>query len=71
MVKNYLAFTESLLIIDYCDGDKIILGSGEIINTNFEHMFAIYDRDENKFKMCKSIDIIPSNHLLVNTFKFG
>lgn len=69
LVKNYLAFTESLLIIERSDGNTVELGSGEIIDTNYDHMFAIYDRSENKFKMCKSIDIDPTKHLLVNSYK--
>ena len=69
LVKNYLAFTESLLNIEKHDGESMELSSGEIINTNFNHQFAIYDKDENKFKMCKSIDIDINKHLLVNIYK--
>ena len=69
MVKNYLAFTESLLIIESCSNDVVKLGSGEIINTNPEHNFAIYDKEENKFKMCRTVDLDPTKHFLVNTFK--
>ena len=69
LVKNYLAFTESLLNIEKHDGESMELSSGEIINTNFDHQFAIYDKDENKFKMCKSIDIDINKHLLVNIYK--
>tara|TARA_B100000767_G_scaffold269554_1_gene291590 strand:+ start:58 stop:1803 length:1746 start_codon:yes stop_codon:yes gene_type:complete len=69
LVKNYLAFTESLLNIEKHDGESMELSSGEIIKTNFNHQFAIYDKDENKFKMCKSIDIDINKHLLVNIYK--
>jgi hypothetical protein len=71
LVKNYLAFTDSLLIIKKSNGFFIELESGDLINTNPDHSFAIYDRIENKFKMCKSMDVIPDEHLLVNTFGFG
>lgn len=69
LVKNYLAFTESLLKIEKSDGYSILLSSGETIETNPEHQFAIYDKEENKFKMCKSIDINVDTNLIVNTFK--
>lgn len=69
VVKNYLAFTDSLLKIDYSDGYTLKLTSGDIINTNPDHKFAIYDRELNKFIMCKSMDIEKDSHLLVNTFK--
>lgn len=69
IVKNYLAFTESLLIVNYSDGSTIKLESGDVINTNNDHEFAVYDKVENKFKMCKSINIDKNKHLLVNTFK--
>ena len=69
LVKNYLAFTESLLPIVKSDGVTIELKSGEVINTNHDHQFAIYDKDENKFKMCKSINIKVDKHLLVNSYR--
>jgi DNA topoisomerase II len=69
IVKNYLAFTDSLLKIEHNDGYLLKLSSGDIINTNPYHSFAIYDRELNKFTMCKAIDINIDNHLIVNTFK--
>lgn len=69
LVKNYLAFTESLLKIEFCDGNIIKLESGDIINTNYDHNFAIYDKEINKFKMCKAIDIDINKHFIVNIYK--
>jgi DNA topoisomerase II len=69
LVKNYLAFTDSLILIERCNGHEIHLSSGDIINTNPEHKLAIYDREENKFKMISVMNLNPNNHLLVNTFK--
>jgi hypothetical protein len=69
MVKNYLAFLEALLIITDINGDKILLESGEIINTNYDHQFAVYDKQENKFKMMKIEEMNKDIHLLVNVYK--
>lgn len=69
IVKNYLAFTESLLVIEYNDGYLLKLLSGDIINTNPDHKFAIYDKEINKFLMCKTCDIKEDKHYLVNIFK--
>jgi hypothetical protein len=69
IVKNYLAFTDSLLKIEYNDGYVVKLSSGDIINTNPDHKFAVYDIILNKFIMCKTIDIDIDKHLIVNTFK--
>lgn len=69
LVKNYLAFTDGLLSITSNDGYVVKLKSGEIINTNPEHQFAIYNKAENKFEMKKSIEIDIDNHFLINTFK--
>jgi len=69
LVKNYLAFTESLLIMESNNGYEVKLKSGEIINTNPDHQFAIYNRDENKFEMRKNIEIDINKHFLINTFK--
>jgi DNA topoisomerase-2 len=69
LVKNYLAFTDSLLPIIKTDGYSITLISGESIITNPDHKFAIYNKDSNKFEMMESKNIDFSIHLLVNTFK--
>jgi DNA topoisomerase-2 len=69
LVKNYLAFTESLLPIIKSDGYSLTLLSGESIITNPDHKFAIYNKDSNKFEMIESKNIDCNIHLLVNTFK--
>jgi DNA topoisomerase-2 len=69
LVKNYLAFTESLISIDSNDGYTIVLSSGEVIETNPEHKFAVYDKDLNKFEMIECLKIVPKKHFIVNTFK--
>ena len=69
LVKNYLAFTDSLLPIIKSDGYSITLISSESIITNPDHKFAIYNKDSNKFEMMESKNIDFSIHLLVNTFK--
>lgn len=69
LVKNYLAFTDSLLSIESNDGYLIKMKSGEIINTNPDHQFAIYNKIDNKFEMRKNKEIDIYNHFLVNTFK--
>jgi DNA topoisomerase-2 len=69
LVKNYLAFTDSLLPIIKSDGYSITLISGESIITNPDHKFAIYNKDSNKFEMIESKNIDFNIHLLVNTFK--
>ena len=69
LVKNYLAFTESLLEIVSSDGYTLKLSSDETISTNPGHKFAVYNRDDNKFEMVESININPVKHFLVNTFK--
>lgn len=69
LVKNYLAFTESLISINKNDGYSIELLSGQIINTNPEHKFAVYDKDSNKFEMIECLKIVPNKHFIVNTFK--
>ena len=69
LVKNYLAFTESLLEIIESDGYTLKLLSNEIISTNPDHKFAVYNKDDNKFEMIESVNISPTKHFLVNTFK--
>jgi len=69
LVKNYLAFTDALLEIKSNDGYILELKSGEIINTNPEHQFAIYNRNENKFEMKPNSEIDINEHFLINTFK--
>jgi len=69
LVKNYLAFTDSLLPIIKSDGYSITLISGESIITNPDHKFATYNKDSNKFEMVESKNIDFNIHLLVNTFK--
>ena len=67
LVKNYLAFTESLIQILDSDGYTLKLSS-DIISTTPDHKFAVYNREENKFEMVKSSDIKVDRHFLVNTF---
>ncbi len=69
LVKNYLAFLDALLPIESNDGWNLILKSGQIIYTNPDHQFAIYDTSINKFLMrrCSEIDI--RHNFIVNTFK--
>ena len=69
LVKNYLAFTESLLSIEKSDGFNVLLKSGENIITNPDHKFAVYNKVCNKFEMIPSKDIDKDIHFLVNTFK--
>ena len=69
LVKNYLAFTDSLLPIIKSDGYSITLISGESIITNPDHKFATYNKYSNKFEMIESKNIDFNIHLLVNTFK--
>lgn len=69
LVKNYLAFTDSLLPIIKSDGYNITLISGESIFTSPDHKFATYNKDSNKFEMVESKNIDFNIHLLVNTFK--
>ena len=69
LVKNYLAFTESLLEIVSSDGYTLKLSSDETITTNPGHKFAVYNKDDNKFEMVESMNINPVKHFLVNTFK--
>ena len=69
LVKNYLAFTESLLEIVSSDGYTLKLSSDETITTNPGHKFAVYNKDDNKFEMVESVNINPVKHFLVNTFK--
>jgi DNA topoisomerase-2 len=69
LVKNYLAFTESLLEIVESDGFSLKLLSDDIIFTNPDHKFAVYNKEDNKFEMVESINIDPVKHFLVNTFK--
>jgi DNA topoisomerase-2 len=69
LVKNYLAFSDSLLEIESNDGFNLKLKSGEVIYTNPDHQFAIYDRVINKFLMRKNSDIDIQNNFIVNTFK--
>jgi DNA gyrase/topoisomerase IV subunit B len=69
LVKNYLAFTNGLISILESDGYTLKLLSGDIINTNPEHKFAVYNINLNKFEMVESSKISPKNHYLVNTFK--
>lgn len=68
LVKNYLAFTESLIQILESDG-YILKLAGDTISTTPDHKFAVYNKDENKFEMVKSSDIEIDKHFLVNTFK--
>lgn len=69
LVKNYLAFMDSLLEIDSNDGNQILLKSGEIIDTNPDHKFATYNKDSNKFEMKKTIEIKKDIYFIVNTFR--
>jgi DNA topoisomerase-2 len=69
LVKNYLAFTESLIKIKNIDGLQIDLESDQIINCSPDHKFAMYDIQDNKFKMISISDIDKSIHFIVNTFK--
>jgi len=69
LVKNYLAFTDSLLPIIKSDVYNITLISGESIITSPDHKFATYNKDSNKFEMVESKNIDFNIHLLVNTFK--
>ena len=69
LVKNYLAFTDSLLEIDSNDGYLLKLKSGEVIDTNPDHQFAVYDKESNKFEMKKTYEIKNDIHFIVNTFK--
>jgi hypothetical protein len=69
LVKNYLAFTSGLLKITESNGYAVKLISGDIINTNPDHKFAVYNIDLNKFEMIESSKINPTQHCLVNTFK--
>jgi DNA topoisomerase-2 len=69
LVKNYLAFTDSLLEIESNDGYSLKLKSGEVIDTNPDHQFAVYDKESNKFEMKKTYEIKIDIHFIVNTFK--
>lgn len=69
LVKNYLAFTESLIQISECDGYLLRFLSGDEVNTFPDHEFAVYNNDDNKFEMVKSKDLIPDRHSIVNSFK--
>ena len=69
LVKNYLAFTDSLLEIESNDGYSLKLKSGEVIDTNPDHQFAVYDKESNKFEMKKTYEIKIDVHFIVNTFK--
>ena len=69
LVKNYLAFTESLLQIKECNGYSLKFQSGEMINTSPDHKFAIYDKELNKFLMVESQNLDKNRHFIVNTFK--
>jgi DNA topoisomerase-2 len=69
LVKNYLAFTDSLLEIESNDGYLLKLKSGEEIHTNPDHQFAVYDKEINKFEMKKTIELKIDTHFIVNTFK--
>lgn len=69
LVKNYLAFTESLIQISGCDGYLLKLLSGDDVNTSPDHAFAVYNKSANKFQMVKSKDLDGSIHSIVNTSK--
>jgi DNA topoisomerase-2 len=69
LVKNYLSFTDSLLEIDSNDGYLLKLKSGEVIDTNPDHQFAVYNKESNKFEMKKTYEIKIDIHFIVNTFK--
>ena len=69
LVKNYLAFTDSLLEIESNDGYLLKLKSGEEIHTNPDHQFAVYDKEINKFEMKRTIELKIDTHFIVNTFK--
>jgi hypothetical protein len=69
LVKNYLAFLDALIVIKKCNGYELELESGEIIFTNPEHKFAVYNRDSLKFEMIETKNLECNNHTLVNTFK--
>ena len=68
LVKNYLAFTDSLIQILESNGYMIRLAC-DTLSTTPDHKFAVYNKDENKFEMVKSSDIEVDKHFLVNTFK--
>jgi hypothetical protein len=57
------------LEIESNDGHLLKLKSGEVINTNPEHQFAVYDKENNKFEMKKTYEINVDIHFIVNTFK--
>lgn len=70
LVKNYLAFTQSLLKIKFCDNySSIILESDENITTKPDHEFAVYNMELNKFEMVSTKNINIEYHFLVNTLK--
>jgi hypothetical protein len=69
LVKNYLAFTDGLLSIEESDGYTLKLSSGDIIETNPSHKFAVYDKEFNRFEMIESSSLVSGKHYLVNTFK--
>jgi DNA topoisomerase-2 len=69
LVKNYLAFTDGLLSIEESDGYTLKLSSGDMIETNPSHKFAVYDKEFNRFEMIESSSLVSGKHYLVNTFK--
>jgi DNA gyrase/topoisomerase IV subunit B len=69
LVKNYLAFTDGLLSIEESDGYTLKLSSGDMIETNPSHKFAVYDKEFNRFEMIESSSLVFGKHYLVNTFK--
>ena len=70
LVKNYLAFTDNLLKIEKIIDTSIYLIIGEIVETNYDHKFAVYNNEYNKFEMKNISEIDIDNHYLVNSFKF-
>jgi DNA topoisomerase-2 len=67
LVKNYLAFTRSLLTILELSNEHLFLSNGETIYTNETHKFAVYNKDENKFEMVETKNINKDIHILVDT----
>lgn len=69
LVKNHLAFTESLLLIDKIEGDVITMESGQEMVVSDEHKFAVCDRATSEFYMCSKSELDTDLHAIVNTFK--
>jgi len=69
LVKNYLAFTDSLLKISSIKDKNLQLLSGDNIVVSPDHKFAVYNITANKFEMIEFEKLDIDNHVLVNTFK--